>query len=345
MKIIHFVHNYFGFSGASKQAVGIAQGIKERDKEIEQQFFTLSASREITNADGFVIHTSKKKLIPRCLQFISLIKKFKPNVVHFHGADFALLVLCKVFNVKVYWKSTLFGSDDFISLTSGKMGHVKKELLKYIDVNNTLTKQIYLSNIKLLECAKLVTIPNGVMISENNIKKDKVAIIVSAIIPRKSIYEGIDFFNKNLRKHGYRLFIIGPRSETLDGFDASYYDHCLGIANSDVYFMGELPQLNVFDYLNKAQYLIHLSKQEGMPNVVLEAMSFGAYPIVTSMDGLSNELIENGVSGFNVDGGIDFDVSLFKGENLFGREFIINNNSFSVVAGKTIDVYRKLVEN
>ena len=41
MKILHFVHNYYGFSGASRQARNIALGIRNNDKNIKQRFFSL----------------------------------------------------------------------------------------------------------------------------------------------------------------------------------------------------------------------------------------------------------------------------------------------------------------
>jgi glycosyltransferase involved in cell wall biosynthesis len=343
MKILHFVHNYYGFSGASKQASNIASNINESSVEIEQRFFTFSIGEKIDQDSQFFIHSSSPSLLARCFAFTNILCRYKPDIVHFHGADFALLFVCKLFRVKVYWKSTLFGSDDFVTLSKGTMGFVKKKLIRFIDLNNTLTKQMYFNNAQILKPSKLVTIPNGVAIKEHIANKDKIAIIVSAIIPRKSVYEGIDFFNKQLHKHGYKLYIIGPNSDTLDGFDPNYYKSCLSIANENVVFLGELSQPDVFTYFKNAHFLIHLSKQEGMPNVVLEAMSFSVFPIITSMDGLADELIEHGVTGVNVDASLEFDIDLFIGSNSIGREFVKNKNSFKVVAEQTIDVYQKLL--
>jgi len=344
MKILHFVHNYFGFSGASKQAYNIAKNLDKNPVEIEQRFFTLLVGKLTERTDDFTIYGSVPSLIARTYALFKILVKYKPDIVHFHGADFALLIVCKLFGVKVYWKSTLFGSDDFITLIKGRIGFIKKQLIRLIDLNNTLTQQMYTKNVKVLKSSKLVTIPNGVKVEAGIKNKKKVAIIVSAIIPRKSVYEGIEFFNVQLRNKGYTLYIVGPNSDKLDGFDSDYHDRCLSIANNNVVFLGELPQVDVFDYFRKAHFLIHLSKQEGMPNVVLEAMSFSVYPIITSMDRLADELIENGVTGFNVDASIEFDITLFLGSNSIGREFIIKKNSFSVVSSKTIDAYLRLLK-
>ena len=56
-------------------------------------------------------------------------------------------------------------------------------------------------------------------------------------------------------------------------------------------------QSNSMSYLEKASVFILLSKNEGQPNVILEAMSLGV-PVVASNAGGIPEIINHGENGF-----------------------------------------------
>lgn len=347
MKILHLVHNYYGFSGASRQAKNIAMGIAEYYPNVQQRFFTLESGNQKIgdiSKDNFVIYSSGKHVLSRAFNLIKVIVKYRPGVAHFHGADFALLLVCKLMGVKVYWKTTLYGSDDFKELTTGRFGSIKKHLIKIIDVNNTLTKQIYITNARYLPAEKLVTIPNGVLIPDENLlpPKEDVAVIISAIIPRKAVLEGITFFNEHLRPHGFRLFVIGPSASALDGYSSAYVTECFRYADSIVNFMGELSHAETLIFLSKARFLIHLARHEGMPNVVLEAMAHCVYPIVSNMGGLADELIDDGVTGFNVDLNDEFTHLTSLPLNSQGRLKVIVNSGLVHVCQRTVEIYRAL---
>ncbi|HIF9150943.1 TPA: glycosyltransferase family 4 protein [Photobacterium damselae] len=342
MKILHFVHNYYGFSGASRQAKNIASAINNHYQDIEQAFLSLGGSvKKNKEKELFNVYSSKNAGLKRCLYFVYILYKLRPDILHMHGADFALLIIAKLFGTKIYWKSTLYQSDDFGTLTSGRFGRVKKWLIKLIDCNNTLTKQIFNVNKEYLSVEKLVTIPNGVDIPKDiDIVKEKIAVIVSAIIPRKGVVEGIDFYNKYLKDKGYVLYIIGPNKKSLDGYSSEYISIFNSKLSNNINYLGEVDFLVVSDYLRRAQYLIHLSLSEGMPNIVLESMAYSCFPITLSMDGLYSELFDNGISGFNIE--------LLNFENLnmvndAGYNKICNNHSFSIISEKTYLIYQGML--
>ncbi|MFQ2414366.1 glycosyltransferase family 4 protein [Aeromonas caviae] len=347
MKILHLVHNYYGFSGASRQAKNIAKGILAAYPDIEQRFFTFK-SKMCEHYDGdksdFIVYSSKPHSISKIYSLLKVIILYRPEIIHFHGADFLMLIVCKLMGIQVYWKTTLYGSDDFTSLFSGRFGTIKKFLTRFIDMNNTLTHQIRKEHNKFLLPERMVTIPNGVNIPSvvNVDEKINLAVIVSAIIPRKSVLEGIFFFNKNLRKLGYKLFIVGPSSPRLDGFSPEYLDECKNHQDDNVIFLGEISHEKTLDILRKARFLIHLSRSEGMPNVVLEAMAYSVYPILSDMNGLTEELIDDGVTGFNVEKRNDFSLLKHLSYNAKGRDSVIEKNSFDIVSSKTVDVYEVL---
>jgi len=67
-----------------------------------------------------------------------------------------------------------------------------------------------------------------------------------------------------------------------------------------VAFLGRLSQDEISKELRRHDILLLTSSHEGMPNVVLEGMSNGCVPVVTSIESGIPELIEDGVSGMVV---------------------------------------------
>ncbi|EJK5789984.1 glycosyltransferase family 4 protein [Escherichia coli] len=349
MKVIHIVHNYYGFSGASLQAKNLARALNNYSPHIEQIFVTRCQCciSKLNDHDQFKvieIPISYKRL----WHFFLLCKSIKPDVVHFHGADFGLLSICAILKIPVYWKSTLLDSDDFYTLLNrGSLRKFKFWLLKFISINNTLTKQIYKVNRQYIPATKLVTIPNGVSISScthrNELKKEKIVLIISAIIPRKKIIEGIRFYKDNFENKGYKLLIIGPDNEELDGFEANYVTKCKSLSNNNIHFLGKLKHQSVSEIMCRSQFLIHLSEREGMPNVVLEALASGVYPIIGEMGGLAYEIIENESYGFIFNNKNKFDLNKYTGVNIMGMDIIDKKYSFDVISKKTVNIYTKLI--
>lgn len=71
-----------------------------------------------------------------------------------------------------------------------------------------------------------------------------------------------------------------------------------GVA-SRVSFVGRLPQANVASYLKAARVLCLPSHNEGLPNVVVEALASGVPTVVTDVGGLA-EIVQDGVNGYLV---------------------------------------------
>lgn len=347
MKVIHIVHNYYGYSGATLQAKNLAKEINNNQK-IHQVFFTRNndalTNTELQDDTLNVVATSGG--VKRAVDFAMLCFRFKPQIAHFHGADFLLLIICKIFGIRTYWKSTLLGSDDFASLCGkGFRGFIKKKLLSLININNALTQQMYDINRKFIRESRLVIIPNGVELPdlETCSVKDKSALIVSALIPRKGIIEGIDFYKNNLEKLGYKLHVIGPNHAGLEGYDDAYANECLRYSSGNIIFEGGLSHDQVKSFLARARFLIHLSKKEGMPNVVLEALAYGLVPIIDDMDGLSNELLKSEQMGYNVKNGI-FHEDSYSLINVDARDYIHHNIGFPIIAKKTLCIYNMLLK-
>jgi len=63
----------------------------------------------------------------------------------------------------------------------------------------------------------------------------------------------------------------------------------------DIVFLGH--QASILPYLNQTDIFLHCSANEGMPNVVMEAMYMGV-PVVASNAGATDELVEHEKDGF-----------------------------------------------
>jgi glycosyltransferase involved in cell wall biosynthesis len=67
-------------------------------------------------------------------------------------------------------------------------------------------------------------------------------------------------------------------------------------AGAPVHFLGEQPHGRVSELLHQSRALVLCSKEEGFPNVVLEALAHGRPVIATAVGGIP-EMIEDGING------------------------------------------------
>lgn len=105
--------------------------------------------------------------------------------------------------------------------------------------------------------------------------------------------------------------------------------------SQNVHFLGEVK--NVFDYYNDTFAMLVCSKNEGMPNSMIEAMINGVPVISTNWSGI-DEIIENEVNGFIFDDkNIDYAFEYLKKikENKQMYEYISSNSR------KVIDKYNE----
>ncbi len=222
-------------------------------------------------------------------------------------------VLAKLFRKKTILKSTLLKHDDFDTISKGTFGAANICLLKTVDVNNALSQQIASINSLYLKPEQVEIIPNGVDLPQiENISKDFDAplfIYVGAIVERKRPDLAIKFFIKNFAHNAKaKLTLIGPLGDSAVESDSEYVEYCQSLASehqSQIEFVGNRPPEDVLLYCKKAVSMIFFSENEGMPNVVLEALSYNCVPILGSLDGLAKEIIEDKVSGFIINDSTD----------------------------------------
>ena len=348
-KIVFLVRNLYKFSGAANQALKLAEVIHESIEDI------IIINIEDEDKDESLYKGIKVKTIYRkniFKVFIELAKlKFSSNnlVIHSQGFYLDVLTACYILRVPYIIKSTLNGSDDFCSLSKSRLGWLKIYLARRCSANNSLTKQMRKINNTYLEKDKIYTIPNVVLTSDQEcsikLKKNKV-IFVGGIVKRKRPDLAIKFFNNNF-SHKYTMDLYGPSSELLE-FDPEYYNYCLSLADSRVKFHDKINNDDVLKIMLESKALLFFSENEGMPNVVLEAMSKNCVPFLSSMNGLAEELIPQYYSELVV---LDYDKKISDIEG--GIEKIISSHNLSkhvekkysseIIKLKTIDMYERVI--
>lgn len=118
-------------------------------------------------------------------------------------------------------------------------------------------------------------------------------VYVGRLVKDKGINELISAFSLlTTERDDVRLFLIGPREDSLDPLDEKTIYSIEN--NNQIIEFGE--QEDVRPFLAAADAFVFPSYREGMPNVVLEAGAMGLPAIVTDING-SNEIIESGKNG------------------------------------------------
>ena len=97
--------------------------------------------------------------------------------------------------------------------------------------------------------------------------------------------------------------------------------------DSHVEFLGNLPQVDIRNLLNKAKLLIHTSQYETFGLVAIEANSMGV-PVLTTNNGSMQEIIVNEENGYLVDGlhyhNVNTSIKNLINNNQYFEEVMIN---------------------
>lgn len=294
--IAYFVYNLEKYSGAAQQALLLAE-TTGRSIVIFNHERGVPFSRSKLSDKIEVINLPDQKLRSFVLLVYYLLK-LRVSILHLHGFFKHGILLGWLLRKKVIVKTTLMGSDDFLSLEQRNSNNSYFAfLLSKLDVNICLTEQLKRENVQLIDERKITIIPNGVNISATcDIEKENIFCFVGLICERKGTYESIEYFLKNyLHLPGAIMYVIGPLEGVAES-DNAYVQRCYDLVASfgaarQVVFTGNLKKKEVAHFLKKSKALLFFSKNEGMPNVVLEAMANNCAPITKGLDGVMEDLL------------------------------------------------------
>ncbi|MGV8141090.1 MAG: glycosyltransferase family 4 protein [Candidatus Woesearchaeota archaeon] len=277
-----------------------------------------------------------------------LFKKY--DIVHYHAMGNGLFTIIPKKTVL-----TLHGLD----WEREKWGPTAKLFLKFsgMCVNHFPNKVISVSN-KIKEHYKkqynkdIIFIPNGVDIVATRpiynlkrfgLKKNGYILFLSRIVPEKEVHTLIQAF-KNV-KTNKKLVIVGDATHTFE-----YQEKIREMAKTDkrIILAGPLYNVDKIEAFSNCEFFVLPSTIEGMPIVLLEAMSFGKCPLVSNIEENLDVIRDNGYA-FRVRDVNDLTKQLeymlkhkteVRKKGLKCKEYVKANYDWDTIAKQTLEVYK-----
>lgn len=185
-----------------------------------------------------------------------------------------------------------------------------------VTVSSTYEKTAILENYKI-EPSKLELITPGVnkeiFSPDLAVKRENIFLSIGRIQEQKGQIKILKFLN-NFRKinNDFLCYFVGGPSGKLGN---EYLEELKSFVsemnlNSNVEFLGSLPQSNIKKLMNKSKLLIHASTFETFGLIAIEANSMGV-PVLTINEGSLSEIIENNINGYISENLVDAGVNRY----------------------------------
>ncbi len=229
-----------------------------------------------------IVHSFRAVLYARTL---------KPDVVHIHAIGPSIVVpLARLLGLKVV--ITHHGPD----YERKKWNGVAKAILRLgeacgcLFANRIITITGHIGRAITAKFGKVpVIIPNGVVIPEKIVAADTVArfalepgkyfVAVGRFVPEKGFHDLVDAYAR-CEAHGWKLVIVGDADHE-DAYSRSLKARAAGV--SGVVLTGFLTGKALGEIYSNAGVFVLPSYYEGLPIVLLEAMSYGLNCLVSDI--------------------------------------------------------------
>ena len=304
------------YSGAALQAINLAKKLRERGLEIF--FFTVNhGDSPVTDeVDGFKVYRLREGK-GRFGEFLlwknmwQLVRQQRPDIIHSHGAylrNSFIGPLSRYFKKKSLIKVSL-ADNDLHGLEKGKSGWLHKRFISMVDRYASISSKVT-SELKSygFPDEKIKEIPNGVDSDRfhpvspeekrnlrriNGFPEDALMLFYAGVIDeRKNVKWLVEEWGKISGDYSGFLAIAGPVSR--EDKDMRLYNSLRAYESrmkKKLFFMPYTDRIS--DFYNMADIFVLPSMNEGMPNVVLEAMSSGLPCLVNRVSG-AEDIIHNG---------------------------------------------------
>jgi glycosyltransferase involved in cell wall biosynthesis len=282
------------------------------------------------------------------------------DLIHYHAIGPASLVLLPYLLGKKT-VVTVHGLD----WQRAKWGKIAKAYLKFGEfiAGNYSTKCILVSEAlhgyfyeKYRDYDRFIVIPNGVnveesyppqMITDLGLKKDEYILFLARLVPEKGCHYLIEAFKQLATEK--KLVIAGGSSHT----DA-YVDRLRELARDDnrIVFTGVVKDRLLNELYSHAYIYVLPSEIEGMPLTLLEAMSFGTFPLVSNIP--ENVMVVGNNFGYqfenkNVESlrkGLDYclkNSEYIASKRKECREYVKNQYDWDKIVIKLNEVYKGII--
>lgn len=373
MLSIYFPPHY---SGAAKQGLALAKQLRSRGHNIE--FVTIRREEECFEDvyDGFKVWriamgTSKHQELGFWWNFFWFMYKRRNDfdILHSHGAYYlnsTIGPLGRLFGKKSIVKTSM-AKNDLDDLGKSLSGKVHLFFLKQVDAYIAISKDLQDEFSELnFPPEKVHFLPNGVdterfkpadpqRVTENKtalglLAQQPVALTIGVFDQRKNIGWLIQEWVENEGfGTGALLLAVGPQSrEDKEGVFLQGLEKIADSRPDLVKIVGHVDRIE--DYFQAADFFILPSTNEGMPNVILEALAAGLPCITTQVSGCG-DLIAEAVNGYffpaNSAEGLQMSLNRLLSSNidemgLAARNFVEKKFSLSFLADRYEKLYLQL---
>tara|TARA_Y100001970_G_C14253323_1_gene873377 strand:- start:4055 stop:5236 length:1182 start_codon:yes stop_codon:yes gene_type:complete len=328
------------YSGAGQQIKRLSQVFKANNVQVDIITTRFKKNKVVKPGNSLInIHTvytlssqnikKTELLIFSFLQAVWILKNYKKikTAIFFSIKEENLLpiILLKLFRKKVFIRTSLIGGDDIDTIMKQKFWFLYKFIIKRCDGVICITKKIRriwdskLSKLYGKGYPQTYFIPNGIdtssfnEASNSNYLKElrkklinvqsenkKIGITVGYFNPRKQINKIIKEWS-NLDEE-WHLIVLGNYDRNSEQ-DLDYIKNIkeliksLNLENRITIDYAK----DVKPYLMISDFFVFASKNEGLPNALLEAMSFGLPSLILKQDWVPEELIKHNYTGFIID--------------------------------------------
>ncbi len=362
------------YSGAALQAINLAK--KLRNMSLEVCFFTVNhgdspASDEVEGFKVFRLREGKGRFGEFLLwkNMWQLVKQQKPDIIHSHGAylkNSFVGPLSKLFRKKSIVKISL-ADNDLHGLGRGRSGWLHKQFIakadRYISISMKVTAELKNYGFPI---EKIMEIPNGVdcdrfcpaspeekkvLRRTYGLPEDAPMLLYAGVIDeRKNVKWLVQSWVGIARDYSGFLTIVGPVSR--EDKDMRLYNSLKayeGGMTNKLFFIPYTDRMS--DFYRMADIFVLPSVNEGMPNVVLEAMSSGLPCLVNKVSGAEDIISDGNGLSFDVKKTETFIDGLFKlraenerlriGER--ARRDIIGKYSLDRIADQYFRLYEEML--
>lgn len=366
------------YSGAAKQAVSLAKQLRRLDVHVEFATMHDAGQPKFEIFEGFPVHRievdgRRNQEFPFWLNFFKFALKHKNqfDILHSHGSHYINSIIGPIAKT-LGWRSLVkatMSNNDLKGLKKSASGVLHYLFLKsvnaYIAISSDLVKEFKGHGFNE---DHIHYIPNGVdtirfcpvdpskkteLRQRLNLPVDRRIVLSVGVFDRR---KNIGWLIKEWENHkGFGtdnfLLAIGPQSrEDQGGRFLSSLKKIVSNNGQDMMLLDHVQ--NIEEYYQATDIFVLTSTNEGLPNVVLEAMASGLPCVATRARGTS-DLIEEGVTGILFhhnsneqlsDRLLHIDVAGIEKMGAAAREMVLERFSINTIAKMYAGLYKKILQ-
>jgi D-inositol-3-phosphate glycosyltransferase len=197
---------------------------------------------------------------------------------------------------------------------------------------STSYEETLISDSYQIESQKIKQIKPGVdselFSPDQSTDRENIFLSIGRIQQQKGQLETLKFLNsfKEIETDFKCYFVGGPSGSSGEEYLLELKKIVKDLSlDSHVEFLGNLPQVDITNLLNRSKLLIHTSQYETFGLVAIEANSTGV-PVLTTNTGSMKEIIVNNKNGYLAKDLFDSNV------NTFVKELLLNDKKFDEIS-------------